>query len=53
MPQKRLKENRLENAISILDHKETSITELAYEVGYENISYFIKRFQTKVGQSPK
>jgi AraC-like DNA-binding protein len=25
----------------------------SYEVGYENISYFIKEFKKKVGQSPK
>ncbi len=52
-PQKWLKEKRLEKAIAILAQKEISVTELAYEVGYENISYFIKEFKTKVGQSPK
>ena len=30
-----------------------SVTELAYEVGYENISYFIQEFKAKMGLSPK
>lgn len=52
-PQKWLKEKRLEKALQILETKEISVTQLAYEVGYENISYFIKEFKNKVGQSPK
>lgn len=52
-PQKWLKERRLEKALGILNERELSVTELAYEVGYENISYFIKEFRSKVGQSPK
>ena len=52
-PQKWIKEKRLEKALAILDKKEISITDLAYEVGYENISYFIKEFKTKIGLSPK
>jgi len=52
-PQKWIKEKRLEKAIRILEQQEISVTELAYEVGYENISYFIKEFKNKVGQSPK
>ena len=52
-PQKWLLNRRLEKAIRILDQKEVSVTELAFEVGYENISYFIKAFKDKVGHSPK
>lgn len=52
-PQKWLKEKRLDKALHILEQKEISVTELAYEVGYENISYFIKEFKNKVGLSPK
>lgn len=52
-PQKWIKEKRLEKALAILKKKEISVTDLAYEVGYENISYFIKEFKNKVGQSPK
>ena len=52
-PQKWLKEKRLEKAINILKDREMSVTELSYEVGYENISYFIKEFKNKMGLSPK
>ena len=52
-PQKWLKEKRLDKALDILQQKEISVTELAFEVGYENISYFIKEFKNKVGLSPK
>lgn len=52
-PQKWIKEQRLEKAINILANREISVTNLAYEVGYENISYFIKEFKTKTGLSPK
>ncbi|MEM9819999.1 MAG: AraC family transcriptional regulator [Bacteroidota bacterium] len=52
-PQKWLKEKRLDKALSILAERQISVTELAYEVGYENISYFIKAFKLKVGLSPK
>ena len=52
-PKEWLKEKRLDKALSILDQKEISVTSLAYEVGYENISYFIKEFKGRVGMSPK
>jgi len=52
-PQKWLKEKRLDKALGILAQRQLSVTELAYEVGYENISYFIKEFKNKVGLSPK
>lgn len=52
-PQKWIKEKRIEKALNILKQKKISVTELALEVGYENISYFIKEFKSRVGQSPK
>lgn len=52
-PQKWLQEKRMEKAVLILDNKEISVTQLAYEVGYENISYFIKQFKNRTGKSPK
>ena len=52
-PQKWLKEKRIEKALKIINQKEISVTQLAYEIGYENISYFIKEFKAKVGLSPK
>lgn len=52
-PQQWLKEQRLEKALQLLQEREMSVTDLAYEIGYENISYFIRAFKQKVGLSPK
>jgi len=52
-PQQWLKEKRMDKALDLLGEKEWTVTDLAYEVGYENISYFIKEFKRKVGISPK
>ena len=52
-PQQWLKEQRLENALRLLQQQEMSVTQVAYEIGYENISYFIRAFKGKGGLSPK
>lgn len=52
-PKKWLKEKRIEKAVKLIDAQTLSVTELAYEVGYENISYFIKAFKLQTGLSPK
>lgn len=52
-PQQWLKDRRLEKALQLIAKQELSVSSLAYEVGYENTSYFIKEFKKKVGQSPK
>ena len=52
-PQQWIKEKRMEKALNVIEEREVSVTELAYEVGYENISYFIKEFKQRYGQSPK
>lgn len=52
-PQQWLKDRRLDRAIQLLSEQELSVSSLAYEVGYENTSYFIREFKKKVGQSPK
>ncbi|WP_367390754.1 helix-turn-helix domain-containing protein [Lewinella sp. LCG006] len=52
-PQQWLKDQRLEKALLLMNKQEMSVTEVAYEVGYENISYFIRAFKDKVGMSPK
>ena len=52
-PKKWIVEKRIDKAVNILKSKELSVTQLAYEVGYENISYFIKAFKAHIGQSPK
>jgi len=52
-PKKWLKEKRIEKAIQLLDTQKLTVTQLAFEVGYENISYFIKEFKGQVGLTPK
>ncbi len=52
-PKKWLKEKRIEKATHLLHSQAMSVSQLAYEVGYENVSYFIKEFKTRNGLSPK
>lgn len=52
-PQKWLKNQRMEKAIKLLNSEDLSVSNLAFEVGYENVSYFIKEFKIKTGLSPK
>jgi len=52
-PQKWLKEKRLDLALKLLEQNQKSVAEIAFEVGYENISYFIKSFKSREGLSPK
>lgn len=44
---------RLTRAYDLIKENQTSITEIAMEVGYDNISHFIKMFKNKYGISPK
>ncbi|MEM1321822.1 MAG: AraC family transcriptional regulator [Bacteroidota bacterium] len=52
-PQRWIKEKRLEKAQQLFDQNRGSVSEVAFEVGYESTSYFIREFKKKVGQSPK
>ncbi|MEH6633465.1 MAG: AraC family transcriptional regulator [Halopseudomonas aestusnigri] len=52
-PQKWLKSKRLAYAQKILVEKNLSVTEAALEVGYENISHFIKSFKEQFGLTPR
>ena len=52
-PQKQLKEKRMEKAMIILNNENISVAQLAFEVGYENISYFIQAFKSHYDSSPK
>jgi AraC-like DNA-binding protein len=52
-PKKWLMDKRLERAYTLLTHNHTSVTDIAFEVGYENFSHFIKAFHKKFGISPK
>jgi len=52
-PQKWLREKKLARAKELLDRDGFSVTEAASEVGYENVSNFIKAFKLKYGKTPK
>ena len=43
---------RLKKAKELLRHTSNSVSEIAYEVGFSNVSYFIKRFHEFYGYSP-
>ena len=43
---------RIEKAKPMLLHSDSSVTEIALEVGFNNTSYFIKKFQQATGMSP-
>ncbi len=46
-------DKRLEKAYQLLSSRNLTVTDVAYEVGYENISHFIKAFKQRYQQSPK
>jgi AraC-like DNA-binding protein len=52
-PKKWLMDKRLEKAYLLLASNAHSVSDVAYEVGYENFSHFIKAFHKKFGISPK
>ena len=43
---------RLKKAKEILRHTSNTVSEVTYEVGFSNVSYFIKRFHEFYGYSP-
>lgn len=52
-PKKWLNDRRLEKAHALMLENDISVTEVAQETGYENISHFIKMFKQKYDLSPK
>ena len=44
---------KIKNAAHLLLNTKQSVTEIANLVGYENISFFYKKFKAKYGYSPK
>ena len=52
-PKQWLIEKRLERAHDLLSRNHTSVSEVALEAGYENISHFIKAFHRRFGIPPK
>lgn len=52
-PQQWLKQKRLEKALQLLGSTKMNVTQVAFDVGYENISYFIQEFRKRYNISPK
>ena len=52
-PGQRLLEIRLENALKELLYSKKSIQQIALDVGLPNVSYFIKKFKERYGNTPK
>nr|WP_299767038.1 AraC family transcriptional regulator [uncultured Dokdonia sp.] len=52
-PKKWLIEKRMQEASQLLRTTSDSVTNIAYQVGYENVSHFIKAFHKLFGSSPK
>lgn len=48
-----LKKIRMKKAAFMLKNQQFTITEIMYLVGYSNMSYFIKCFQSEYGMTPK
>ena len=43
---------RMANAMNLLENTDYNITQIAYEVGYDNVSYFRRLFQKHTGMTP-
>ncbi|EPU1586409.1 helix-turn-helix domain-containing protein [Pseudomonas aeruginosa] len=43
---------RIDKAKKLLLASSMSVKAIAYEVGYENVSFFVRLFKTHVGQTP-
>ena len=43
---------RLRYARHLLESTDLPVTEIAMKSGYQNVSYFIRRFSSDVGESP-
>jgi AraC-like DNA-binding protein len=52
-PHQWLIDARLERAMELIRDTQMTVTEVALEIGYDNVSHFIKAFKTKYGQTPK
>lgn len=43
---------RLEKSCALLEHTDQSVTQIALEIGYESVSYFIEQFHKAQGKPP-
>lgn len=44
---------RLSKALDLLDSTNLSVTDICFQTGFHNVSYFIRRFQKSYGVTPK
>ncbi len=51
-PNDLLRDQRMEKALELLKQKSSNVSQVAFEVGYNNPSYFAKYFREKFGCSP-
>jgi AraC-like DNA-binding protein len=47
-----LTKTRIDNAVKLIQNGETEVQNIAFQVGYNDSSYFIKVFKDKVGITP-
>jgi len=52
-PQKWIRGKRMKKALFLIEGGNYRVADLAFEVGFENVSYFIKAFKKETGYSPK
>jgi AraC-like DNA-binding protein len=52
-PRQWLIETRLERAMELINETRMSVTEISLEIGYDNVSHFIRAFKMKYGKTPK
>ena len=51
-PKKWLQQRRLEFAKTLLENASSNVTDVAFQIGYENVSNFIKAFKNRYGMTP-
>jgi AraC family transcriptional regulator, exoenzyme S synthesis regulatory protein ExsA len=51
-PRRWINQKRLAHAHTLLQHTGKNVTEIAYECGFENVSYFIKMFKHEYNITP-
>lgn len=51
-PNQLIREFRMQRARELLEQKAASVSEIAYQVGYSNLSYFSKSYKEAFGVSP-
>ena len=51
-PNEFIRQQRLQKASQMLNHDVGTVQEIAHAVGFNNVSYFAKRFQERFGMPP-